>query len=131
MSGVPSQHRHTAPRSKVTDNSKPFRLIDLEDIEDEQPATEPIERVELAPPRRRLATEPVEKLDVNTATVEELEQLPGVGPLRARRIIAWRTRNGRFESLSDLTYVRGLGARSVMELTPYLRVAESDEIQRL
>ena len=108
----------------MTDNSKPFRLIDLEELDDDSgPEITPV-RTRTPPPRRRLATEPVEKLDLNTATGEQLEQRPGGGPLRARRISAWRPRNGRFESLDDLKYVRGLGARSVQDLTPYLMVAE-------
>lgn len=112
----------------MIDHSKPFRLIDLDDLDDDSgPVVAPV--VATGSGRRRFATEPVEKIDLNTATVEELEELPGVGPLRARRIIAWRHRNGRFESLQDLTYVRGLGARSVQDLTPYLHVGDEDDFR--
>jgi competence ComEA-like helix-hairpin-helix protein len=98
------------------DNTQPFNLIEIDD-EISGPLT-------VEPARRRAQTEPAAKLDINTATFDELRELPGVGPLRARRIIEWRTRNRRFDSLEDLHYVRGFGPRFVMELIPYLTVAE-------
>ncbi len=96
-------------------SSEPFARIDIEELGDE--AVIPRE-----PRRRRAGTEPVEKLDLNRASVEELELLPGLGPLRARRIIAWRNQSGPFESLEDLRFIRGLGARSVADLAPYVIV---------
>lgn len=101
------------------DNTQPFNLIDLDDED-----SGPVVVAEPGSTRRRARTEPAAKLDINTATFEELRELPGVGPLRARRIIEWRTRNRRFDSLDDLHYVRGFGPRFVMELIPYLMVAE-------
>ena len=46
---------------------------------------------------------------LNTATVDQLEQLPGVGPAMAQRILDWRTEHGRFASIGELQQVRGLG----------------------
>ncbi len=102
-------------------SSEPFARIDLDELDEliEEPA-EPV-----PPPgrrHRRAGTEPVEKLDLNRASVEELELLPGLGPLRARRIIAWRNQSGPFESLEDLRFIRGLGERSVADLAPYVIV---------
>ncbi len=48
-------------------------------------------------------------IHLNTATADQLEQLPGVGPAMAQRILDWRTEHGRFTSIGELQQVRGLG----------------------
>jgi competence protein ComEA len=48
-------------------------------------------------------------LDLNTATLEQLDELPGVGPSTAKAILDERTRRGRFGSVDDLLAVRGIG----------------------
>lgn len=48
-------------------------------------------------------------VDVNTATVEDLDTLPGIGPALAARIIQWRTDNGAFSSVDQLADVSGIG----------------------
>ena len=61
-------------------------------------------------------------VDLNQATVAELDQLPGVGPSTARAIIDHRTRNGPFASVDDLLAVRGIGPAKLAELKPFVRV---------
>lgn len=48
-------------------------------------------------------------VNINTATVEELEQLPGIGPSTAQKIVSDRMANGSFKSLDDLKRVTGIG----------------------
>lgn len=56
-----------------------------------------------------------EKLDVNTASAQELETLTGVGPRLAAEIVKEREENGAFETLEDLLRVRGIGESKLKE----------------
>jgi len=51
----------------------------------------------------------LQKVNINTATREELETLPGIGPVLAGRIVEYRQQNGRFMSLEDIKNVSGIG----------------------
>ena len=57
-------------------------------------------------------------MDLNTATLEQLDQLPGVGPVTAQRILEWRTQNGRFAAVEQLQEVSGIGDKLLSQLTP-------------
>ncbi|HEY7769428.1 helix-hairpin-helix domain-containing protein, partial [Longimicrobium sp.] len=59
--------------------------------------------------RRRAPLGEGERLDPNTASADELDRLPGVGPSLAARIVARRTERGRFRTLADLDSVPGVG----------------------
>ncbi|WZH36353.1 MAG: ComEA family DNA-binding protein [Microbacterium enclense] len=61
-------------------------------------------------------------IDLNTATREQLDTLPRVGPAIADRIIAWRKENGRFTSVDDLGSVPGIGDKMLEGLRDLVRV---------
>ena len=63
-----------------------------------------------------------EPLDLNTATVEQLDALPGVGPVTAAAIVAWRDANGKFASVDQLGEVDGIGTARLEKLRPLVRV---------
>jgi competence protein ComEA len=62
------------------------------------------------------------KLNLNTATEEQLLLLPSVGPAKADRIIAWRSKNGGFKRVADLRRVKGFGYKTFKRLEPYLDI---------
>jgi len=64
----------------------------------------------------------VGKLNLNTASGEQLLLLPMVGPAKAERIVAWRKKNGGFKRTADLRHVKGFGYKSFKRLEPYLDV---------
>ncbi|MER7545835.1 helix-hairpin-helix domain-containing protein [Actinomadura sp.] len=61
-------------------------------------------------------------LDLNTATPDQLDDLPGVGPVLAQRIVAYRTQHGGFRSVEQLQEVSGIGAHRFADLKPMVRV---------
>ncbi|KIE25211.1 DNA-binding protein [Streptomyces sp. MUSC 125] len=64
---------------------------------------------------------PWSPVSLNTATVDQLDALPGVGPVLARHIIDYRTRHGGFRSVDDLRHVSGIGDRRFTDLRNLVR----------
>jgi len=62
------------------------------------------------------------QVNINTATSDQLQLLPRVGPALAGRIIEFREANGPFKAIEDLLRVRGVGERSFDNLRPYLTI---------
>ena len=61
-------------------------------------------------------------LDLNRATAEELDFLPGIGPAKARAMVEDRNRNGPFRSVDDLTRVKGIGPKLLDKLRKLVNV---------
>jgi competence protein ComEA len=61
-------------------------------------------------------------VDLNRATAEQLDALPGIGPATAKAILDHRTRNGRFRSVDDLLEVRGIGDAKLADLRDKVKV---------
>lgn len=60
------------------------------------------------------------KININTATADELSQLSGIGPTIAQRIVDYREENGDFETIYDLMDVSGIGRETMKSIGEYI-----------
>jgi competence protein ComEA len=68
---------------------------------------------------------PTAKVNINTASVEQLTALPGVGPKLAARIVEYRQKAGTFRSTQELMNVQGIGEKNFAKIEAWLSVGEA------
>lgn len=73
---------------------------------------------------------PAKPLDLNTATVEQLQQLPGIGLTTAKAIVRFREKSGPFRRVEDLLAIRGITKRKLEKLRPYVTVQPAKQDPR-
>ncbi len=66
---------------------------------------------------------PTQPVNINTATEEELQQVPGIGPVTAAKIVHMRRTYGRFKRVDDLLSIKGIGRKRLEKMRKYLTVA--------
>ena len=75
-----------------------------------------------SPTTAEVAVTPSKPIDLNSATLSELQTLPGIGPVLAQRILDCREEHGDFSSVADLTNVNGIGAKRLEAILDYITV---------
>jgi competence ComEA-like helix-hairpin-helix protein len=110
--GVGARALHRAPAPEVTGPG----------AAEAAPLAQVRDSVAVADLRRRPLA-PGERLDPNTASADELDRLPHVGPSLAARIVERRATHGRFRTLADLDSVEGVGPSLLRDAGPHLALA--------
>jgi competence protein ComEA len=83
-------------------------------------------RAAAAPPAApKPAASEARPVDINTADASALESVPGIGKSLSQRILAFRDKNGPFQSVDDLLKIQGIGEKSIQKLRPYLTVSKA------
>lgn len=65
---------------------------------------------------------PQHPINLNTATSEQLQEVPGIGPVTAEKILKMRRLHGPFKSVNELRAIRGIGPKRLAKMKPYLTV---------
>lgn len=65
------------------------------------------------------------KVNINTASAKQLEELPSIGETIAARIVAYREEQGAFATVDDLRSVKGIGEKTMEKLRPYVTVGSN------
>ena len=78
------------------------------------PATSPVSAVS--------PVKAVSKVNLNRASADELQTLPGVGPVLAQRMVDWRKAHGRYRTVDELQEVKGIGKKRLEQLRPLVTV---------
>ncbi len=67
---------------------------------------------------------PLHPINLNTATSEQLQEVPGIGPATADKILKMRKSYGAFKSVDDLRAIKGIGPKRLEKMRKYLTVAK-------
>ncbi len=73
------------------------------------------------------AGEPRYPIDPNTATAQDLDFLPGIGPVLAQQIVEYRESNGPFAQPADLMLVSGIGQAKLEAILPYITIGGTED----
>jgi competence ComEA-like helix-hairpin-helix protein len=68
---------------------------------------------------------PAHPIDLNTATAEQLQQVPGIGPSTAKAIVNFRRKSGPFLKIEDLLAIKGVSKARLEKMRPYLAIGPS------
>jgi len=85
------------------------------------------EKQEISGTKKRKTELPSKPININTATAQELAQLPGIGPSTAQKIVEYRQQIGKFTSIEQLLDVPRVGTLTLQRITPYITLGEEEK----
>jgi comEA protein len=83
-----------------------------------------------APPAAAATPQPppsAEKVNINSASADQLVALPGIGPSYAQRIVEYREKNGPFKRLEDILNVRGIGEKTFEKIRDHITIGAAQK----
>jgi competence protein ComEA len=97
--------------------------VPKEELSQAQPEQSIAVQVPATPPVVAVPTaKAVSKVNLNRASADELQVLPGIGPVLAQRMVDWRKTHGRYRTVDDLQEVKGIGKKRLEQLRPLVMV---------
>jgi competence ComEA-like helix-hairpin-helix protein len=73
---------------------------------------------------------PLHPVNINTASAAQLQEVPGIGPATAQKILQARKSYGSFKSVDDLQAIKGIGPKKIKKMRKYLTVAKPPQNQK-
>lgn len=83
---------------------------------------ETLQSEKIQPREEIITTEKPKKININTASVQELDSLPGIGPVIAKRIVEYRLKFGKFRRIEDIKNVKGIGEKKFNDIRNLITV---------
>lgn len=105
-SPAPDQELNAGNQDRYPDKGKLDQQKSLEDVKS------------LKTKKQNGASADTTVININRADADRLQELPGIGPTYASRIIEWRKENGKFESVDQLLEIRGIGPKRLEKIKP-------------
>jgi len=119
----------------IYERLRPWVCVDEEEDAGDRPLPAPVKRRTTSTsspamdgesrPAAGKKKEPAAPIDINQAGVEDLQRLPNIGPIKARRIADDREAKGPFKSVDDLRRVPGIGPKTIEQLRPFITVGSN------
>lgn len=113
MGYVGARHLETMPEYKEQFDPTQIQRGSLPAVGTSTETTATLSEVKVAPE---------DVVNINTATVDDLQSIPGIGPAMAERITTYRDAHGKFTNLMQLRSVPGIGAKTFSKIRPYLKL---------
>ncbi len=73
---------------------------------------------------------PAKKIDINSASVQELQKLPQIGAAVAQRIVDYREKHGKFAKIEEIMKVKGIGEKTFLKIKPLITVGQESKAKK-
>ena len=73
---------------------------------------------------------PTKKIDINSASVQELQKLPQIGAAVAQRIVDYREKHGKFSKVEEIMKVKGIGEKTFLKIKPLITVEQESKAKK-